>query len=173
MRIGSIALAVVVTAIPLLGAVSVKKPRSTVIDTETSEVAGIIATLHMVENRLLHDLATGEITAQRVTKIIELIKMPSGPICDPGFCLEEGICVPCDPTRHGMSIETRVLAIVATLHMFENRLIQQFTLKSKGYKDTITGTRNLAAALRAQGPGGNQCEPGSCPFNGICIPCRP
>jgi hypothetical protein len=179
MRIVPLVLAsIVAVALPVSGALPVQKKgvekSSPRVDADTKELAAIVGTLHMEENSLLRDLALGSLNQQNLKQIIDLIKRSSGPTCDPGTCPEGGICVPCDPPRSPdmKSDKIRVIAIVSTLHMLENRLMRDFAIDPSAFKASAARLHALAAAIHAL-RGDNPCGPGSCPQGGVCVPCFP
>lgn len=142
-----------------------------------TQMVSIVATLGFVQNQILKDPAAFDKSSGKVLdatkKLAALwLSSPSSPPeCDPGFCPEGGICVPCYPPGHKGAVNAQ--AAVATLNMIQHRIMRDYLLDRPTYDARFKETSQLTAQaheLMFVSPS-QCCGPGYCQEGQICVPC--
>ena len=150
-------------------------------DADRKEVTAIVATLHMVESELIRQsvLRAPEYknSVEHVLALVRTtVKEMSPPLrgCQPGFCLRDDMCVPCETIRKKQIPTPELFQILATLHLLENELMREFEQGSPEFKNSKTHMRKLALesgkATNRNVPF-TRCQPMFCLVNGICWAC--
>src|SRR6266498_3539031 len=102
-------------------ATSKKAPQLT--DSERRRLAGVIATIEMVESRLYQEMALGhpEYNAH-IAKALDLIKIApfvlDEPQCPPGTCEDDSMCIPCYPPL------CKLITLNGRIRMFKTNLMK-------------------------------------------------
>jgi len=136
---------------------------------EQKQVAGVIITLNIVENRLIRELAIGrpEFKAHITSAlgILEKLGTPllgSVPNCQPGSCPDDGTCVPCYPW------DPRLILLNRYLRFVETRILDGPAFRQHS-KEVIATTQNL---VNLMGGAKALSGVGHCPEGGILVACK-
>ena len=173
MRVVPLILGVAMAGTPIFAAA----PAGKVSDDDRKQVVAIVATLHSVESELIRQSAVKapEYKAS-VNAVRELVRATAQKMhlasrgCQPGFCLKDDMCVPCDPKRKKLFATPELFPVLATLHALKNELLRQLELGSSDLKDSEQ--HMLVLAVKSQWATRTTCQQGFCMGNdGLCHPC--
>ncbi|HYS55390.1 MAG TPA: hypothetical protein VER58_16655 [Thermoanaerobaculia bacterium] len=165
----SFALAGVLFAAP---AVATPKTPAPLTDAELRELAGVIATIEMVESRLYREMALAQPTyKEHVVQALKLMKasplVMQEPSCPPGTCEEDSMCVAC------VSILCNLITLNGRIRSFKTNLMKNLPNAEPAFRSNEKGALALAQNLvRVVGGTKALSQSGYCPHNDILFPCK-